>query len=123
MSVIADLSELDNLARLLDEARETARRIPEVHLRTAARQVLVEAVANAQGMADTGELARSVRLSEHGVASAGQSAYVIGANVRQAAFLEYGSPNTGPPRPWLTAPAYKAMDSMAARVLKEASPW
>src|SRR4051812_840916 len=32
------------------------------------------------------------------------------AEVREAAILEYGSPNTGAPRAWLTDPARKSVD-------------
>jgi hypothetical protein len=38
------------------------------------------------------------------------------AEVREAAFLEYGSPNTGAPRAWLTGPARKAIDELFAEL-------
>lgn len=119
--VSADFSQLRQLERLLDEARRKASTIPNTILAPAARRVFTESVANAQGMADTGELASSVRL-EQTLTESGPG-YRIGADVRQAFFLEYGSPNTGAPRPWLSAPAQRAVTDVLTAASRVMAPW
>lgn len=121
MNVDIDFGDLDQLERDLDAAERKVSTLTPALVLAASQRLFADAVANAQQMADTGELARSVRIdATHRNNEAG---YMIGAAVRQAFFLEYGSPNTGAPRPWLTGPANRELEGLAAQLGKEAEPW
>ena len=114
--ITIDVTEIRRLASLLDRAADTAPEDARDELQDVAQQVLTDGISNAQGMALTGELASSVRLSMEG-----DSARIY-SNVRQAFFLEYGSPNTGGPRPWLSEPAERGSTELLKRMSKIGDP-
>ena len=116
--ITVDVSEIRQLAHLLAVAADAARDESEEALREVAMKVAAEARSNASGFADTGELpAGAVQLQ---VSGSGARIY---ADVRQAFFLEYGSPNTGAPRPWLSGPAERGSTELLKRMAKIAEPW
>jgi hypothetical protein len=47
----------------------------------------------------------------------------IGAPVRQGFFLEYGSPTTGGPRPWLTGPAREGANQLLDELARIGEIW
>jgi len=112
----ADFTALREIEDAAAKAARDATTVSTIVLASVANRVFVDAVANAQATALTGELARSVQIERTNRGSA--DAYMIGAPVRQAFFLEYGSPNTGAPRPWLSAPALKGQDELASHLDK-----
>ena len=65
----------------------------------------------------TGELASEVS-TDMGPGLTGR----VYANVRQAWFLEVGSPNTGAPRPWLSEPAERSQERLYAHIIRVAKP-
>lgn len=111
-----DVSEIQRLAALFDKAASKIPNDARHELENAARQVQTEAISNAAGMAWTGALAESVELTM------GDDSARIEANVREAFFLEYGSPNTGAPRPWLSGPAERGAAELEDRLGKIADP-
>lgn len=117
-SLHADFRALRELEQFLDQAERRAQTVPPLRLAAAAQGVYLDAMSNASAMADTGELARSVQMER-----LNDGAYRIGADVRQAFFLEYGSPNTGAPRPWLSSPARSAQMQVLSDMSKAATLW
>jgi hypothetical protein len=114
----ADFTALRELETFIEQAERRAAMVPPMVLGSAAQGVFIDAVSNAASMADTGELSRSVQIER-----LTDGAYRVGAGVRQAFFLEYGSPNTGAPRPWLSAPAMTAQQRVLSEVSKAAALW
>lgn len=99
--ISVDVSQLLELAHILGEvATRPKREAASAHAEVAGK-VASEAKANAASYrkAGTGRLAASIQTK------ADSSGATIWANPREAFFLEYGSPNTGPPRRWLSGPA------------------
>lgn len=119
--VTVDTSELDELEAILQRAAERTTKERARALREAGEGVAREARANASSWftkASTGELAASIETAQRGV-----SEYRVFANVRQAFFLEYGSPNTGGPRPWLSEPAEKGAERLLTELGKAGDLW
>lgn len=114
-----DTSDLDRLAGLIEHAANGALRNADEALGRVVVEVHGEAVRNAAAFNkdSTGELAAAVSYD-----TTGNSRRVY-ANVRQAFFLEYGSPNTGPPRPWLSGPAEKGSDRLLMELAKAGAVW
>lgn len=121
-TVSFDTSQIKKLSKLIDDTRRKTSMVAPQVLTSAANRVFVDAVANAQGMADTGELASSTRI-QRSDADGALLGFWIGADVRQAFFLEYGSPNTGAPRPWLSSPAMRGQIEALSAIQKAAGPW
>lgn len=96
-----DTSEIDNLNELLTNAASRVDKERVSALARTADTVRSQAAATARGYtkAGTGALADSVTVSGTPLTK------VVGSPLREAFFLEFGSPTTGGPRPWLTAPA------------------
>ena len=117
MSAMFDLSELDTLIDLLEESGDEATKRSHRMVDTNTRIVESAARSNAQARADTGELAASVESEVNGFFGK------VSADPRQGWFLEYGSPNTGAPDPWMSAPAERAQDAMLETLAKEFGPW
>lgn len=119
VTISADYSDLDDLVQLLTRATERPHRERAVALVETAVKVENEARTNAQAfhIDSTGELAAAIT-------RAGTPVFQrIFANVRHAAFLEYGSPTTGPPRPWLTGPARRGADDLFERISRTGDLW
>lgn len=115
-----DLSDIDRLEGLIAHAANTAPKDSAQALEKRTREAFTEAKANAGSFhkASTGELASVVEMEvirgEHGI---------IRAPVRQGFFLEYGSPKTGAPRPWLTGPARDAAERLVRDMGDAGSVW
>jgi len=112
--ITIDVSEIKQLEKLFGTAAKASSVGAEKALRDVTVKVAGEAVANALSFhtASTGELAAAV---EHQVSGTGARVF---ADVRQAFFLEYGSPTTGGPRPWLTEPAERGSTELLTRLSK-----
>ena len=118
MDVGIDVSELGDLAGMLSRAAERPRAERAAALDKVAHQVQSEATAIASTYTKgTGKLAESIELSGTPLSRR------IFANVREAFFLEFGSPNTGPPRPWLTGPAEKGAKELFDELGKIVQIW
>lgn len=120
MSEYVDTTELTRLAReLADNADELDESIGPT-LDRIANGVMRDAVSNANSYGGTGELAAATKVTRSG--STTSRTRRIGAEVRQAFFLEFGSPTTGGPRPWLTGPAAKGHYLLGLEIEKRAVP-
>jgi len=117
--VTIDTSELDKLNALLQRAADRTAKERKRALDKAAKATFDEAHANASSFtkASTGELAESLQVDGTDLTRR------VGSSVRQAFFLEFGSPNTGGPNPWLTEPAERASKSMLDELSDAAKPW
>lgn len=119
MQISFDTSDLDNLDELLATARERSWKDRTAALKRIAGQVRSEATENARGFQtkSTGELV--AHIEQDGT----PARQWIGADVRQAFFLEYGSPTTGPPRAWLSGPARKGANQLFAEMARIGDIW
>lgn len=118
MGITFDTSELDNLADLLATAREKPKAVRAEALGRVGDKVKAEAEAIAQAYPDPlDELAGNVEMESTPLTRR------IFTSKRQGAFLEFGSPNTGAPRPWLTGPAQKGADELFEELSKAAELW
>lgn len=119
MQISFDTSDLEHLTELLETARERSWKERTAALKRIAKQVREEATENARAYrkASTGELVANI---EQDGTPARQW---IGAPVRQAFFLEYGSPNTGGPDPWLSGPARKGANQLFAEMARIGDLW
>ena len=97
MSVHIDVSELHRLAGMLTTTAAAAPAKATVAVQRTVDQVHAAAISGAP--VATGELQASIQ--KEGAGLEGR----VWSDTRQAYFLEVGSPNTGPPRAWLTGPA------------------
>lgn len=120
MSAYVDVTELSRLAKDLSESAVRLDSEMGLVLDRVAAGVMSDAVSNASSFGGTGELAAAVKMSKSGNKSS--SSRRVGAAVRQAFFLEFGSPKTGAPRPWLTAPAAKGHHLLGVEMEKRAKP-
>lgn len=112
-----DSSELDNLNVLLAAAAARVDRVRARGLATAAQNVRAAGEATARAYPKgTGALADNVTVSGTALTQ------VVGSDLREASFLEFGSPNTGAPRPWLTAPAHAEMTQLLKDLGEAGSP-
>lgn len=110
--------DLDELEALLEAARSRPYRDRVKALDAAANRVADEASRIARSYPSaTGELADAVDITGT------PASRIIGANVRQAFFLEYGSPNTGAPRAWLSGPARAEVNQLLLDLAAAAEPW
>lgn len=117
--ISVDTSDLDNLVGLLEAAIERTPKERAAALLRAGNATEAGARANVATYtkASTGELASTI---EHTGTPLSRQ---VGSTVKQAALLEYGTPTTGAPRPWLTGPADAALDEMLNDLAKAAEPW
>lgn len=98
-----DTSEIDELAGLLSDAARNAPEGAKDLLDIEVPRVYEEAQRTVRSYPNaTGETADSM-----GFDTSGDNRRIWG-NTKQAALLEYGTPTTGAPRPWLTGPAERA---------------
>lgn len=119
ITITADYSDIKDLDALLKRASERPHKVRAQELDRVGAQVESEGRANAAAFHkdSTGELAAAVTRTGTPVFQR------IYANVRQAFFQEYGSPNTGAPNPWLSGPAQKGADELFDELSKAAEPW
>jgi len=117
--ITVDTSDLDELVELLGAAIERTPKERATALRKAGNTTEAGARANVAGYtkASTGELAGAITHVGTDLTR------TIGADVKQAALLEYGTPTTGAPRRWLTGPAEAALDDLLADLAHAAEPW
>lgn len=95
-----DMSEIDELRRLLATASDRAEGDASEVLDKEVPRVFEEAHNTVISYPHaTGETAKSMDYDRKG------NTRRVWAETKQARLLEYGTPNTGPPRPWLTGPA------------------
>lgn len=118
MDITWDASELDDLAGILQRARDRPPAERAQALDRAANRVRGEAIANAQSYTHgTGALASSIETN-------GTATYRrVFSDVREAFFLEAGSPSTGAPRAWLTGPAQRGADDLLVELGKIGDIW
>jgi hypothetical protein len=115
-----DVSQIAILTNLLALAAEKPKaQVTRLH-REIGAQVASEARANASSWFtkdSTGETAGSITVS------AGADRALISAGTRGAHFNEYGSPNTGGPRPFMSQPAEEGARRLGIELFKVAGPW
>jgi hypothetical protein len=113
-----DTSELDGLNEMLSAAAGRVAKERAVALERTATAIRTEAVQTARGYPHaTGALAESIDVTGTPLTK------IVGSPLREAFFLEYGSPNTGGPRPWLTGPARVGMTKLLVELGHVAEPW
>lgn len=117
--ISVDTSDLDNLIDQLGAAINRTPKERAAALRRAGDATEAGARANVASYtaASTGELLSTI--THHGTDLQRQ----VGSTVKQAALLEYGTPTTGAPRPWLTGPAESALDDLLSDLASAAEPW
>jgi hypothetical protein len=112
-----DTSELDDLSNMLGRTAEKLVKARALGLARTAESVREQAAATAASYPHaTGALAGSLRVSGT------QFTKVVGSDRREALFLEFGSPTTGGPRPFLTGPARTEIGRLAEELGKAAIP-
>lgn len=119
MDITFDASAIKEFDEVLSRARERSYKDRTRILARIGGEVRDESRANAQAFNtdSTGELAAAVDMD--GTAARKH----IFANVRQAFFLEYGSPTTGAPRPWMSDPARKGANKLFAEISEVGDLW
>ena len=116
-AITFDTSDLDNLNDMLTRAAAKVDTTRARGLEHTARSVRDQAAATARSYPHaTGELADSVEIRGTPLTK------VVGSTKRQGFFLEFGSPTTGGPRPWLTQPARLGMTALLEELGKAAIP-
>lgn len=116
--VFADFTALDDLNSFLEQAITRTAKERTKALDETSEEVRSEAAAIAASYPNgTGALAENVTVSGTDLTKR------VGSDEREGWFLEFGSPNTGGPRPWLTGPADRGAAKMLTRLSKAAEPW
>ncbi len=111
-------SDVDGLTKLLETARVRSYTERTKVLKRIAEDVAAKASATARSYPHaTGTLADAVEVD--GTPASKR----IHADVREAFFLEYGSPSTGGPRPWLSAPARDGANQLLAELANIGELW
>lgn len=99
-AVTFDTSELDDLTTMLVVAAARVDKVRSMGLARTAESVRSQAEATVRGYPHaTGALADDLHVSGTPLTK------VVGSTLRESFFLEFGSPTTGGPRPFLTGPA------------------
>lgn len=119
MDISFDASAIADLNGVLEKARQRSHKDRTKILARIAGEVRDDARDNALAFNtdSTGELAAAV--DTEGTAARKR----VFANVRQGYFLEYGSPTTGAPRPWLSDPARKGANKLLAEISEVGDIW
>lgn len=118
VNVSFDTSELENLNRLLAAAAARVDKERASALARAADKVRSQAETTARGYTKgTGALADSITVTGTPLTK------IVGSTLREGFFLEFGSPNTGGPRPWLTQPARTEMTRLLEELGRAAAPF
>jgi hypothetical protein len=117
MSVEWDASELDDLGELFSTTVARVSRERATRLASHAEAIRSQAATEAAGYRHaTGALAEDLRVT------GGDVTKRVGSSLREAFFLEFGSPTTGSPRPYLTGPARKEVDALLRELGEAAMP-
>ena len=117
VNVTFDTSDLDNLNLMLTTAAARLDKARASGLARAADRIRSDAAATVRGYPHaTGALADSITVSGTPLTK------VVGSTLREAFFLEFGSPTTGGPRPWLTRPARTEMTKLLEELGRAAIP-
>lgn len=118
-AISVDLSDIVALTAMLGKAAVAAPLKADAILDSEVPKVHAAAVSNALAFhkRSTGELA-SVTAYD----TSGNSRRVY-APVKQAAFLEYGTPNTGAPNPWMTGPAEAGSRRILTQMAEAGEIW
>lgn len=117
VDITFDTHEIDDLNKKLIEASIRVARERARGLSRAAEAVRTQAAATARSYPHaTGALADSVEVSGTDLSKR------VGSTLREAFFLEFGSPTTGGPRPWLTGPARTEINHLFDDLSKAAMP-
>lgn len=112
-----DTSELDDLNDMLGRAAAKVDTTRARGLERTANSVRDQAAATARSYPHaSGALANDVSVSGTPLTKR------VGSNLREAFFLEFGSPTTGGPRPWLTGPARTEITRLLEELGKAAIP-
>lgn len=112
-----DLSEIDELERLLEAAGDDITPAAERAVEFETGVMTAAARANASGRQDTGELLASIDSEVDGLDGK------LMAMPRQASLLEHGTPSTGAPWPWASGPGERSQEALLDRLKREAAPW
>lgn len=117
-SIRVDARAFDDIAGLVGVAIERAPKERARELLKTANMVRDEAAATAGSYPNgTGALAGAVRVGGSDLTR------TVGADLREAFFLEFGSPSTGGPRPWLTKPAHERTNDLLDRLGAVGALW
>lgn len=112
-----DTSELDDLNAMLTRAAAKVDKTRAAGLMRTAESVKAQAAATARSYPHaTGALADSLMIGGTPLTR------IVGSTLREAFFLEFGSPTTGGPRPFLTGPARKEITRLLEELGKAAIP-
>lgn len=113
-----DTSEIDNLQKLLSNAVARVPKERVTGLDRAAEAVRSQAIEAARGYTKgTGALADDIEVRGTPLTKR------VGSDLREAFFLEFGSPNTGAPRPFLTGPARIEITKLLVELGHTAGPF
>lgn len=114
--VTVDTSDVERALKIFEAAAERVERVSDQALTAAVVGAAGEAIRNASApdFRDTGATADGVQWDTSGEVRR------IGSPTRAAWFNEVGSPNTGAPNPWLSAPARRAAEEMFDAISGEA---
>lgn len=117
VQVLFDPSGLDDLEGFLAGAAARVAEVRREGLDHAASAIRDKASATASSYPHaTGALAADVSVSGSGLSKK------VGSNLREAFFLEFGSPTTGGPRAWLSEPARNEMSRLLVELGAAAVP-
>ena len=112
-----DTSELDDLNNMLSRAAAKVVGVRGAGLARTAEAVKSQAAQTARNYPHaTGALADSQTVSGT------QLTKRVGSTLREAFFLEFGSPTTGGPRPWLTGPGRTEITKLLEELGEAAVP-
>lgn len=117
MDVTFDTSELDDLNKMLTAAAAKVEKTRASGLARAAESVRDQAASTVRSYPhSTGALANDLHVSGTPLTK------TVGSTLREAFFLEFGSPTTGGPRPFLTGPARTEITRLLVELGRAAIP-
>lgn len=112
-----DTSELDDLNTMLMTAAARVDKVRATGLARTAETVRDQAAATVRSYPHaTGALANDLHVSGTPLTK------LVGSTLREAFFLEFGSPTTGGPRPFLTGPARTEITRLLEELGRAAIP-
>jgi hypothetical protein len=116
-NIIFDTSELNDLDKLLTTAAGRVDKVRSAGLARAAESVRDQAAATVRSYPHaTGALANDLHVAGTPLTK------TVGSTLREAFFLEFGSPTTGGPRPFLTGPARTEITHLLEELGKAGMP-
>lgn len=118
MSFTLNTSDLGRLTRMLDRAADQVDNRAEDAVREVTGRIADEARSTAASYPKgTGALAADINEDTSGLEAR------VFTNQREGFYLEYGSPNTGAPRPWLTEPTERGARDLEDKLGEAGAPW